>query len=94
MTSRRGIQTNEQGQRVARWLVEGYVTVSAYATVEASSAKEAKEKFEDLAAPSLCNSCSDAGEGTEESGEVKLNGCDDEAHAVDATRCDPRRGKN
>ena len=73
---------------MAKWIVEGYVTMSAHATVEAKSAKEAKKKFGALGPPSLCHHCSDAGEGTEESGEVKLNGFDDEAHAIDATRCD------
>ena len=67
-----------------RWSVDGYVTFSAHAMVKAKTEQEAKEKFEELSAPSLCHQCSSAGVGTEESGEVTLNGSDDVTVATDA----------
>ena len=60
-----------------KYRVSGYVTFSATAEIEAENEQQAKDKFEGLGTPSLCHQCSDAGEGTEESGEVQLNGADD-----------------
>lgn len=81
-----GVKKETAMGKQARWIVEGYVTASAFAYVEAENEAEAKEKFEGLSAPSLCHHCSGAGEGTEESGEVTLNGWDGCANANEAAR--------
>lgn len=54
--------------------VSGYLTISAFALVEAGSEKEAREKAGDLGCPSLCYQCSEAG-GDEQT--WQLSGFDD-----------------
>lgn len=71
---------------MARFRVYGYTTLSCFAEVEADNETEAREKFECLATPPFCWQCSSAGEGTEESGEVKLDGYDGECTATSAEK--------
>jgi len=58
-----------------RYVVNGYLTISVYKVIEAKNKAEARRKAECLAAPSLCNQCSSAGEGADE--EWELNEWDD-----------------
>lgn len=54
--------------------VNGYLTMSCTADIEASSEEEARAKAAELQCPSICNQCSDAGG----DGETwQLNGFDD-----------------
>jgi hypothetical protein len=57
-----------------KFLVSGYLTVSVFAVIEAATPEEAKAKAENLAAPSLCHACENAGGGDHE---WTLNGFDD-----------------
>ena len=46
---------------MAKYRVWGYLTMSAYAEVEAGSEREAREKADQLGCPSLCHQCASAG---------------------------------
>lgn len=72
-----------------KYFVEGWTSISVFKEVEASSKAEAKRKFLDLQAPSLCWSCDGAGK--DSNGEYTLNGFDNNLHVVDvreAAECD------
>ncbi len=57
---------------MSKYVVYGYLTISAFAEVEAENEEDAREKAQGLDAPGLCHHCSDAGAG--ESGTWTLNG--------------------
>lgn len=59
---------------MAKYNISGYLTISAFAVVEADSEEEARAKAEQLATPSLCHQCADAGGGDDT---WQLNGFDD-----------------
>jgi hypothetical protein len=59
---------------VAKYRVWGYLTMGAYAEVEAENETEAREKAGQLGTPSLCHQCADAGGGD---GTWQLNEFDD-----------------
>jgi hypothetical protein len=49
-----------------KYIVSGYLTISAVVDIEAESPEEALQKAEELTTPSLCHQCASAGgdEGT------------------------------
>lgn len=61
-------------KKLKRYRVEGYLTISATAEVEAENEAEAREKAQSLSTPSLCHQCSGAGGGHDT---WQLNGFDD-----------------
>lgn len=60
---------------MAKYHVAGYLTISVFKVVEASSEKEAREKAENLSCPSLCHQCDGAGDDDPDA--WTLNGFDD-----------------
>lgn len=67
-----------------KYVVEGFVTISAFAYVEADSAEEAKSKaVRERGMPELCHGCTDAGVDHPDECWI-LNGFDDFAEALDA----------
>ena len=57
------------------YIISGYLTISAVATVTAPDEKTARQKALALGAPSLCHHCASAGEGDPDA--WTLNGFDD-----------------
>ena len=57
------------------YIVEGYLTISVYKKIRATSRKAAIKKARDLATPSLCHQCD--GAGTDDPCAWELNGFDD-----------------
>ena len=60
---------------MARYIVNGYLTVGCFKEIEADSENEAREKALDLSVPSLCWQCESAGDSDESA--WSLNGIDD-----------------
>ena len=58
-----------------KYLVSGYLTISACAVVEAENKEEAKEKALQLGTPTLCYQCCNTGHDCDS--EWGLNGFDD-----------------
>lgn len=57
------------------YLVSGYLTISVFKEIRATSIEEARKKAEVLSTPGLCYHCDKAGEGDDDTWE--LNGFDD-----------------
>jgi len=60
---------------MGKYIVSGYLTISVSKEIEAKSAKDAKRKAEELACPSLCHQCCQAGDDDHDA--WPLNGFDD-----------------
>ena len=76
---------------MAKFVVNGCLTISCYKVIEADSEEEAREKAMELSAPSLCHQCDSSGKHSNEC--WTLNGFDDHSEIVDVEADDCERGE-